>query len=116
MALAAPALRVAVARAGAALWAAALGLVPVPGVADDPRLPANASADQIEACVQDNLPNRSSKLEITFLSTDRVGGDSRTRATIFWKRFGEASKLMMRFLLGYGLVHLTMVHGLPPRS
>jgi hypothetical protein len=56
------------------------------------------SADEIEQCVRDNLPRKSSVQTIAFRSTNRVGDASESVATLHWKLFDEGlSKVLLRF-------------------
>jgi len=56
------------------------------------------TAAEIEQCVHDNLPRRSSVQTVVFRSTNRVGDVTESDATIHWKRFDdELSKVLLRF-------------------
>jgi len=62
-------------------------------------LGAPETAEEIEQCVRDNLPNKSSSQTIVFSSTDRVGAVTVSRSKLYWKEFdGGLSKVMMRFI------------------
>jgi hypothetical protein len=56
------------------------------------------TADEIEQCVQDNLPRKSSVQNVLFRSTNRVGDVTGSDATIHWKLFDDGlSKVLLRF-------------------
>jgi hypothetical protein len=55
------------------------------------------TAQEIEDCVNDNLPSDSSVQEVVFATTDRSGAVKETRATIYWRKSEEGfSEIMMR--------------------
>jgi len=59
---------------------------------------AAETAAEIEQCVRDNLPRKSSIQTIVFRSTNRVGDVTESDATIHWKLFdGKRSKVLLRF-------------------
>jgi hypothetical protein len=66
-------------------------------------IPASAGSapetvDEIEQCVQDNLPRKSSVQTVRFRSTNRVGEVTGSEATIHWKLFDDGlSKVLLRF-------------------
>ena len=88
---------------GAALFA--LSLLLSPGAQGAPE-----SAEEIQRCLRDNLPRKSSVQTLVFRSTDRVDHVTESRATLYWKLFDDGlSKVMMRFfqpldLRGSGLL------------
>jgi len=55
------------------------------------------TAQEIEDCVNANLPSNSSKQEVVFTTTDRNGAVKETRATIYWLKSEKGfSEIMMR--------------------
>jgi hypothetical protein len=71
-----------------------------------------STAEDIERCVRENLPNASSVLTVAFRTRDRGGAETESRATLFWQRADDGlSRVMMRFadprdLRGAGLLLL----------
>jgi hypothetical protein len=62
-------------------------------------LGAPETPEEIEQCVSDNLPRKSSIQTIVFSSTDRVGAVTESRSKLYWKEFDDGlSKVMMRFI------------------
>ena len=67
-------------------------------------LPLTAGAEsrslaEIEQCVRDNLPRKSSVQTVALRSTNRVGDVSESIATIHWMSFEDGlSKLLLRFV------------------
>ncbi len=62
-------------------------------------LGAPETAEEIEQCVRDNLPRKSSVQTIVFASTDRMGNVTESRSKLYWKEFDDGlSKVMMRFI------------------
>ena len=56
------------------------------------------TVEEVEACMHANLPETTSVQEIAFVTKDRIGAESETRATLYWKRFkGDLSRVMVRF-------------------
>jgi hypothetical protein len=70
------------------------------------------TAEEIEDCVHENLPEESSLQRIVFKARDRIGAVKESRATIYWKKFPDGfSKALMRVsappkLRGTGLLLL----------
>ncbi len=60
-------------------------------------LPASRSADEIVDCVRANQPELSAEQEITLRVVDRLGEDRKLDAKVYWQRFGEGSKALIRF-------------------
>lgn len=59
--------------------------------------PVPETAEEIEDCVRDNLPQTSSSQIVLFRARDRVGSTKDSRATILWKKFPDGySKVLMR--------------------
>jgi len=59
---------------------------------------APETAAEIEQCVQDNLPRKSSVQTVLFRSSNRVGEVTGSDATIHWKLFDDGlSKVLLRF-------------------
>lgn len=55
------------------------------------------TAQEIEDCVRDNLPEQSSTQEVVFKAYDRTGAVKETRATVYWRESEDGmSKVMMR--------------------
>ena len=61
--------------------ALALGLVPAGAQA--------ASLDELRACLAENVPSRSSALDVALATRDRAGNESGQRARVLWKRSSE---------------------------
>ena len=60
--------------------------------------PAGArTAEEIFECVKANQPELSVQQEITLKIVDRLGADRTLEAELFWQRFGEGSKALIRF-------------------
>ena len=61
--------------------------------------PARAveTPEEILACMARNEPRGSLVQTITLRSIDRVGGENRSKATLFWRKQGDRSDLLMRF-------------------
>jgi hypothetical protein len=58
------------------------------------------TAEQIEACVDANLPESSSVQSIALRAKDRVGAVAESKATIYWKKFEDArSRVLIEFSL-----------------
>jgi outer membrane lipoprotein-sorting protein len=80
---------------GVTLRARLIALVPALALA------ASAQArtlEEVEACMQANLPETTSVQEIAFITKDRIGAESESKATLYWKRFeDDLSKVMVRF-------------------
>jgi outer membrane lipoprotein-sorting protein len=80
---------------------------------------APETAAEIEQCVQDNLPRKSSVQIIVLRSTNRVGDVTESDATIHWKLFdGKRSKVLLRFerpldMRGAGMLLIEKEKGLP---
>jgi outer membrane lipoprotein-sorting protein len=54
--------------------------------------------EEVEACMRANLPETTSVQEIAFVTKDRIGAESESKARLYWKRFeGDLSKVMVRF-------------------
>lgn len=70
------------------------------------------TAEDVEACIAANVPERSSQQTVLFRSTDRVGSVTESRATIYWQKSDKGfNQVMMRFsaprdLRGAGLLLL----------
>lgn len=63
-----------------------------------PALAELQTAQEIEDCVQDNMPDESSVQTIALRAKDRIGAITESRATIYWKKDSDGlSRLMMRF-------------------
>lgn len=73
------------------LFAALLALVAAPA------LGALETLAEIEACAQRNRPERSSHQAVTFRTVDRVGADNVSKAEIYWRRFDDGSRALIRF-------------------
>lgn len=59
---------------------------------------APETAAEIEQCVRENLPRKSSVQSVRFRSTNRVGEVTGSDATIHWKLFEEGlSRVLLRF-------------------
>ena len=63
--------------------------------------PAGAAAETAEAiqkCVENNLPEHSSEQTVVFRAEDRIGAITESKATIYWRRFGNGrSRVLIRF-------------------
>ena len=54
--------------------------------------------DEVQACMRANLPESTSVQSIAFVTRDRIGAESTSKATLYWKRFdNDLSKVMVRF-------------------
>ena len=77
------------------------GLVPArPADAAEARKPAaEMSAQEIEACVQDNFPNDSMKQIMKMVMKDRMGVERLLEAEMFWEKEAETgfSKVLLKF-------------------
>ncbi len=63
-----------------------------------PARAAPQTAEEIESCMRDNLPRKSSVLILRFRTTDRVGGVTSSRSRLFWKLYENGlSRIMLRF-------------------
>jgi hypothetical protein len=59
---------------------------------------APESAEEIEQCLRENMPKKSSIQTILLRSTNRVGDVAESRADIHWKLFDDGlSKVLLRF-------------------
>lgn len=54
------------------------------------------TTEQIRACLQRNLPAKTSLQRIEIESEDRAGGRRSIEARVHWKRFGERARAMIR--------------------
>jgi outer membrane lipoprotein-sorting protein len=83
-------MRSGVGRIRGGLLVGAVLLLPSPGLALE-------TAEEIRACVRNNLPHATSIQEILVRTFDRIGGERSFDAKVYWKR-GEddQSKLLMR--------------------
>lgn len=55
------------------------------------------TVEQIEDCIEQNLPERASKQTVLMRSVDRAGAETETRAIIFWKEIEpDRSRLLLR--------------------
>lgn len=63
------------------------------------RLPAEATAEDIQACVQKNFPNDSMIQTVKMVSVDRMGIEKVLEAEMFWEKDAESqlSKVLMKF-------------------
>jgi outer membrane lipoprotein-sorting protein len=56
------------------------------------------SLEEVEACIHSNLPETTSVQTIAFITKDRIGAESESKAKLYWKRFdGDLSRVMVRF-------------------
>lgn len=55
------------------------------------------SLDEVRACMSRNQPMLSVVQTISLTSRDRTGAERELRATIYWQRAGDGSKVLMRF-------------------
>lgn len=65
-----------------------------------PATTAPASTDAVDAvtdCVKSNQPSLSAEQEVTFRVVDRLGAERVSNAKIYWQKFGEDSKALVRF-------------------
>ncbi len=66
-----------------------------------PALAANAEAgggvDEVTDCVRANQPRLSAEQTVTLRTVDRTGETRDSEATIYWQKFGEKSKALIRF-------------------
>jgi hypothetical protein len=53
--------------------------------------------DEIADCVKANQPQLSAEQTVTMRTVDRTGSARVTNATIYWQKFGEDSKVLIRF-------------------
>jgi hypothetical protein len=54
--------------------------------------------EEVQACMRANLPETTSVQTIAFVTKDRIGAESESKATLYWKRFDDGlSKVMVRF-------------------
>ncbi len=82
-------------RISCGLVASALGLLLASTSQARPPL---ETAAQIQACVEANMPERTSVQTVVFRARDRIGSVNESRATIHWKRFeGDKSRVLIRF-------------------
>ena len=62
---------------------------------DDPKA---YTAEDIQACVQENVPERTSEQHFEFTSVDRVGSERSSRAEVFGKRFEDGlRRVLLKF-------------------
>jgi len=62
-------------------------------------LGAPETPEEIEQCISDNLPRKSTIQTVVFSSTDRVGAVTESRSKLYWQLFDDGlSKVMMRFI------------------
>jgi outer membrane lipoprotein-sorting protein len=55
--------------------------------------------EEVKACMRANLPETTSVQTIAFITKDRIGAESESKAKLYWKRFDEdLSRVMVRFL------------------
>lgn len=78
-------------RSAAAAALAAVGLV-----AAGPATAALETLKEVEDCVQANMPDESSVQTVVMNAHDRIGSVTQTRARIYWKKFDELSKVLVR--------------------
>jgi len=65
-----------------------------------PALPAGGlrTVEEIQACNDDNLPERTSIETVSLQAKDRIGAITTSKAKLYWRRFDDGlSKVMMRF-------------------
>ena len=56
------------------------------------------TAAEIEDCIRENLPEKSSVQTILLRAKDRIGAINESKATIYWKKFDDGfSRVMLRF-------------------
>jgi hypothetical protein len=73
---------------GLAAWSALALALPASGL---------ETAEEIRRCVQDNLPERTSRQQIELTSEDRAGGRRTLEARLYWKREDdEATRVHIR--------------------
>lgn len=66
--------------------------------AADPVPATDSTVDEIETCIQNNLPDDSSVQTVVLTTVDRIGAENRMRAEIFWaKDEDDRSSVMLRF-------------------
>lgn len=53
--------------------------------------------DEITECVKANQPQLSAEQSVTMRTVDRTGSARVSSATIYWQKFGESSKALIRF-------------------
>ena len=53
--------------------------------------------DEITDCVKANQPRLSAEQTVTMRTLDRMGAARVSNATIYWQKFGENSKALIRF-------------------
>lgn len=70
---------------GIGVVAAAIGLVAAAGIASAASAEPS-TAQEIEACIEANMPKRSSVQQIALRAKDRVGAITQSKATIYWKK------------------------------
>jgi hypothetical protein len=61
-----------------------------------PALAALQTIDEVDACVEANLPAESSIQTVVMDAHDRIGAVTQTRARIYWRRFDDLSKVLVR--------------------
>lgn len=55
------------------------------------------SLEDLDACMRANLPQKTSVQTVSFVTTDRIGAHTESRATIYWQRGDDGlSKAMVR--------------------
>jgi hypothetical protein len=60
-------------------------------------LKAGKGVDEIADCVKANQPQLSAEQTVTMRTVDRTGSARVSNATIYWQKFGEDSKVLIRF-------------------
>jgi hypothetical protein len=75
-------------------WLALFGVVLISSArAEEPK-----TADEIQACVEANLPKTSSVQSIALRAKDRVSAITESKATIYWKKFEDRrSRVLIEF-------------------
>lgn len=78
------------------IWLALFGVVLISSArAEEPK-----TADEIQACVEANLPKTSSVQSIALRAKDRVSAITESKATIYWKKFQDGrSRVLLEFSL-----------------
>jgi hypothetical protein len=68
------------------------------GAVEDAMPSGTGGVDEVQKCVEDNLPDDSSVQTVIMTSTDRVGAETRLEAKIYWQKDKKGlSKALLRF-------------------
>jgi len=71
--------------------------VPARAASVDTGVDTGKDVDEITDCVKANQPQLSAEQTVTMRTVDRMGSARVSNATIYWQKFGENSKALIRF-------------------